>query len=114
MLHISQARFEQLVGDALDALPDELARLIDNVVVIVEDRHEVEDLLGLYEGFPLTERGDYGGMVMPDRVTIFRLPILETCATVDEVVEEVLVTVVHELAHHFGIDDDMLHELGWG
>lgn len=102
------------MGDALDLLPAELARLVDNVVVVVEDRdHEEPDLLGLYEGVPLTERGDYGGMVLPDRVTIFRLALCEVCADESEVVEEVAVTVLHELAHHFGIDDDRLAQLGW-
>lgn len=111
---IDEAEFDELVADALDEIPDALAELIDNVVVVVEDRHETEDLLGLYEGLPLTERDDYGGLAMPDRITIYRLPICEMCTTRDEIVEEVLVTVVHELAHHFGIDDDELHRLGWG
>lgn len=114
MVEIAVEDFEGLVGDALDEIPDALARLIDNVVVLVEDRHETEDLLGLYDGVPLTERDDYGGLVMPDRITIYRLPICEICRTRDEVVEEVLVTVVHEIAHHFGIEDDELHRMGWG
>ena len=107
--------FEGLVADALDQVPPELLALMDNVVVLVEDRNEDEpDLLGLYEGYALTERGwDYGG-VLPDRITIFRGPILRICDTDDDVVEEVAVTVVHEIAHHFGIDDDRLHALGWG
>ena len=114
VVEIAVEDFEGLVGDALDEIPDALARLIDNVVVLVEDRHETEDLLGLYDGVPLTERDDYGGLVMPDRITIYRLPICEICRTRDEVVEEVLVTVVHEIAHHFGIEDDELHRMGWG
>ncbi len=113
VVQLSEAEFEELVADALDQVPDGLAQLIDNVAVVVEDRHPTEDLLGLYDGVPLTERDDYGGLVMPDRISIYRLPICEMCSTVDEVVEEVLVTVVHELAHHFGIDDDELHRLGW-
>ncbi len=114
MIEIPLGRFERLVADALDALPDELAELIDNVVVTVEDRHsDTADLLGLYEGVPLTDRDDYGGLALPDRITIYRLAICEICVNHDDVIEEVLVTVVHEIAHHFGIDDDALDELGW-
>jgi predicted Zn-dependent protease with MMP-like domain len=111
---LDEDEFEGLVADALDRIPASLGELIDNVAVVIEDRHESEDLLGLYDGVPLTEREDYGGLVVPDRITIYRLPICEICRTREEVVEEVLVTVVHELAHHFGIDDDQLHRLGWG
>lgn len=114
MIDVAPEEFEELVADALDEIPDALARLIDNVVVLVEDRHPVEDLLGLYEGVPLTERDDYGGLVMPDRVTIYRLAICELASSREEVVDEVLVTVVHELAHHFGLEDDDLHRMGWG
>ena len=108
-------RFEELVADALDAVPPPLMRLLDNVVVLVEDRDPDEpDLLGLYEGHALTERGaDYGG-ALPDRIMIYRVAICDVCADEDEVAEEVTVTVVHEIAHHFGIDDDKLHALGWG
>ena len=114
MVDVDEQTFERLVSDALDQVPEGLASLVDNVVVVVEDRHEHDDLLGLYDGVPLTERGDYGGLVMPDRITVYRLAICEMCDDLDDVVHEVLVTVVHELAHHFGIDDDELHELGWG
>ena len=114
MVIVDEDAFTELVADALDQVPEGLAQLVDNVVVLVEDRHEHEDLLGLYDGVPLTEREDYGGLVMPDRITIYRLPICEMCDSREQVVEEVLVTVVHELAHHFGIDDDELHRLGWG
>jgi predicted Zn-dependent protease with MMP-like domain len=112
---VSRRRFEELVSDALDEVPEELTRLMDNVVVLVEERDEREPtLLGLYEGVALTERGhDYGGM-LPDRITVYRQAILDICATEEDVVEEVAVTVVHEIAHHFGIDDARLHELGWG
>jgi predicted Zn-dependent protease with MMP-like domain len=106
-------RFEGLVADALDAIPDDLARLMDNVVVVVASRSVHGGILGLYEGVPLTEREAGYGMVLPDRITVFRQPILELCDNEDEVVREVLVTVVHEVAHHFGIDDDRLTELGW-
>ena len=110
-----QAEFEALVADALDSVPPELMRLLDNVVVLVEDRNDEEpDLLGLYEGFALPDRGwDYGG-ALPDRIMIYRAAICDMCETPDEVVDEVTITVVHEIAHHFGIDDDRLHELGWG
>jgi predicted Zn-dependent protease with MMP-like domain len=113
VVQVDEARFEELVADALDTIPEALAQLIDNVVVVVEDRHPTEDLLGLYEGLPLTERGDYGFGELPDRITLYRLAICRTARDESEVVDEVRVTVVHELAHHFGIDDDALHELGW-
>ena len=88
---------------------------MDNVVVLVEDRHPDEpDLLGLYEGIALTERtSEYAG-VLPDRITIYQLPLVGMCVDRDEVVREVAVTVVHEVAHHFGLDEARLHELGWG
>jgi predicted Zn-dependent protease with MMP-like domain len=115
MQPMDEARFEQLVADALDAIPPALGKLIDNVVVQVEDAAEDDpDLLGIYEGVPHTERSDYGlGFTMPDRIVIYRLPICAMCETEDEVVEEVSITVVHEVAHHFGIDDDELDRLGW-
>jgi predicted Zn-dependent protease with MMP-like domain len=112
---MSRDRFSELVADALDEVPEELLRLLDNVVVLVEDEPEDDDpeLLGQYEGHALTDRGwDYSG-VLPDRITIFRNPTLRMCDSEDEVVEEVATTVVHEIAHHFGIDDARLHELGW-
>jgi predicted Zn-dependent protease with MMP-like domain len=110
---IPQDRFEELVGIALDEVPDELWEQFDNVVVMVEDRHEDEpDLLGIYEGIPLTERDEYGG-AMPDVIRIFRLAICEVSEDEDHLVDEVYVTVVHEFAHHLGIDDERLHELGW-
>ena len=111
---IDAARFEQLVGEALDSLPAALGEMMENIVVVVEDAHPEEDLLGLYEGVPLTEREDYGGMAMPDRVTVYRLPICQICETEEELLEEIMVTVTHEVAHHFGIDDETLHQLGWG
>ncbi|WP_222267714.1 metallopeptidase family protein [Modestobacter marinus] len=111
---LPEARFEELVAEALDAVPAELMDLLDNVVVLVEDRHPEEpDLLGLYEGYALTERGaDYGG-ALPDRIMIYREAICDVCEDEDQVAEEVTITVVHEIAHHFGIDDDRLHALGW-
>ena len=111
---ISRPAFERLVADALDALPPALGELMDNVAIVVEDRHRTEGLLGLYEGIPLTERDDYGGLVMPDVISLYRLPLCAIAADEAELVHEVTVTVVHEIAHHFGIDDDKLHDWGWG
>ncbi|HEX5532336.1 MAG TPA: metallopeptidase family protein [Actinomycetales bacterium] len=114
---MTREEFEEAVSDGLDLIPEELARAMSNVVVLVEDDPPPGDpqLLGLYEGTPLTERGEWWAAgSLPDRITIFRHPILAMCETRDDVAEEVAVTVVHEVAHHFGIDDDKLHELGWG
>jgi predicted Zn-dependent protease with MMP-like domain len=110
---VSLERFEELVADALDSIPEELGRRMDNVVVRVKDVGPHPNLLGLYQGIPLTERAEYGGMVMPDRITVYRASILAHCRTEDDVVAQVRTTVVHEVAHHFGIDDDRLAELGW-
>jgi len=114
-VEMTPARFDELVSEALDDIPAELTSAMDNVVVLVEANHPDDPhLLGLYEGVALTERTtSYGGW-LPDRIFVFREPILAMCATEDEVVEEVIITVVHEIAHHFGIDDERLHELGWG
>jgi predicted Zn-dependent protease with MMP-like domain len=111
-VEMARERFEELVRDALDEVPDELLKLMDNVVILVED-DSPEGLLGLYEGHALTERGWHYGGVLPDRILIYRNPILRICDSEEDVVEEVAITVVHEIAHHFGIDDDRLHELGW-
>ena len=115
-VQMSRERFEELVAEALDTVPEELLTLMDNVVVLVEDDPDRDDrnLLGLYEGYALTSRGwDYAG-VLPDRITIYRNPTLGICETEDDVIDEVATTVVHEIAHHFGIDDERLHDLGWG
>ncbi|WP_026197206.1 metallopeptidase family protein [Sciscionella marina] len=113
-MHLSEEEFIELVGEALDGIPERFTAAMDNVVVLVEDEHPGEPgLLGLYHGIALTERTiEYGG-ALPDRITIYRLPILARCATPEEVVREVRITVVHEIAHHFGIDDDTLHDYGW-
>ena len=112
---MTPARFEELVADALDLLPADLTRAMDNVVVLVEDRNPEEpDLLGLYQGVALTERDSSYAGSLPDTVTIYRESLLEICDTDEDVVEEVAITVIHEIAHHFGIDDERLHELGWG
>jgi predicted Zn-dependent protease with MMP-like domain len=108
-------RFDELVSDALDLIPPKLTAALDNVVVLVADRHPDDgELLGLYEGVALTERdSNYAGS-LPDTITIYREALLEFCRSDDDVVDEVAITVIHEIAHHFGIDDDRLHELGWG
>jgi predicted Zn-dependent protease with MMP-like domain len=111
---MSPQRFDELVSDALDEIPSALAKAIDNVVVLVEDRHPDEpDLLGLYEGIALTERDSTYAGALPDTITIYRDALLDICETEADVVDEVTVTVIHEIAHHFGIDDERLHELGW-
>jgi predicted Zn-dependent protease with MMP-like domain len=107
-------RFDELVSDALDQIPPKLAAVMDNVVVLVADRHPDEaDLLGLYEGVALTERDSHYAGSLPDTITIYRDALLDVCDSDDQVVDEVTITVIHEIAHHFGIDDDRLHELGW-
>jgi len=107
--------FEGLVQQAIDSVPAELLGLVENCVILVEDEPppELAGLLGLYDGVPLTERGEFYAGVLPDRILIFRLPTLAICDRPEDVVDEVHVTVVHEIAHHFGIDDDRLHELGY-
>ncbi|WP_165825014.1 metallopeptidase family protein [Mycolicibacter senuensis] len=108
-------RFDELVSDALDLIPAQLAAAFDNVVILVEGRNDEEpDLLGLYEGVALTERDSSYAGSLPDTITIYRDALLEMCGSDEEVVDEVRITVIHEIAHHFGIDDDRLHELGWG
>ncbi|WP_092786216.1 MULTISPECIES: metallopeptidase family protein [Actinokineospora] len=114
-VEMSRERFEELVAEALDEIPRELARAMDNVVVLVEDRDPGDPtLLGLYHGVALTERTSQYGGELPDRIFIYRSAILDICQTDEDVVEEVAITVVHEIAHHFGIDDARLHDLGWG
>jgi predicted Zn-dependent protease with MMP-like domain len=107
VIDVPPERFGELVAEALDDLTPELGRLM------VNDTSPPAGLLGLYEGIPLTERYEYGGFALPDRITIFRRAICAVCDQEDEVTEQVRVTVVHEVAHHFGIDDDRLDELGW-
>lgn len=112
---MSPQRFDELVGDALDLIPPRLAAALDNVVILVADRNEEEpDILGLYEGTALTERDSWYAGSLPDTITIYRDALLDFCHSEKEVVDEVAITVIHEIAHHFGIDDDRLHELGWG
>ena len=117
MVEMTRAEFEDAVDDAIDSIPEDLLALVDNVVILIEDDppEGEPDLLGLYDGVALTERGSEWGMGdLPDRIFIYRRPTLRVCEDADHVREEVAVTVVHEIAHHFGIDDERLHELGWG
>ena len=116
VLEMTREDFEELVAEALDRIPPELTRLMDNVAVFVEDEPPADDpeLLGLYEGTPLTERGEWYAGVLPDRITIYRSRRCACARTGESVVAETEITVVHEIAHHFGIDDERLHALGYG
>jgi predicted Zn-dependent protease with MMP-like domain len=115
MIEMDAETFETLVVDELDLLPDDMVDGLDNVVFVVEDRPEDGslDLLGLYDGTALTERDRYGVGELPDRIIVYREPHLAACADVDALRDEVHTTLVHEIAHFYGIDDDRLHELGW-
>lgn len=113
-VEMSRREFEDLVSEALDLIPTEFMAAMDNVVVLVEDEHPTENLYGLYHGVALTERSSHYSWSLPDTITIYRVPILQHTHTVDEAREQVATTVIHEVAHHFGIDDDRLDELGWG
>lgn len=113
MINVDPDRFEEMVAIALDELPEELGRLMRNVAVTVEHAPGPPGLLGLYQGVPLTSRTTQYAGVLPDRITIYRLAICAICRTEDEVREQVRRTVIHEVGHHFGIDDNRLRELGW-
>ena len=112
-MDVSTEEFEELVADALDSLPAELGRQMENVAIYVDDTTPAGRLLGLYEGIPLTKRGTSYTAAMPDRITIFKAAILRQCNTHADVVAAVRKTVIHEIAHHFGISDPRLDELGW-
>ncbi len=114
-MEMDATTFEQLVIDELDRLPDDMVEGLDNVVFVVEDRAEDGslDLLGLYDGWALTERDRYGVGELPDRIIVYREAHLAVCETEDELRDELHTTLVHEIAHFYGIDDDRLHELGW-
>lgn len=119
---MTEKEFDAAVQAAIVRIPAELRAQMDNVVIFISEdytpgpgEHPDTVLLGLYEGVPLTERGDgLESGSLPDTITIFRQPILEICTSAEDVIHEVMVTVTHEIAHHFGIDDERLHELGWG
>ena len=109
------AAFEELVIDELDQLPDDMVEGLENVVFVVEDRPEDGslDLLGLYDGLALTERTQYGMGELPDRIVVYREPHLAQCENEQELRDEIHTTLVHEIAHFYGIDDEQLHEMGW-
>jgi predicted Zn-dependent protease with MMP-like domain len=114
-LDLDRPEFERLVVDELDALPDEMVEGLDNVVFVTEDRPEDGslDLLGIYEGVALTDRGQYGFGELPDRIVLYREPLLAISEDLEDLKDQIHVTLVHEIAHYYGIDDDHLHELGW-
>lgn len=113
---LSAAEFDQAVEEAMELIPDEFRVELRRVAVFVEPEPPPEEpeLLGLYEGTPLTERDEWFAGAMPDQITLYQGPLERMCDTRAELLEEIAVTVVHEMAHHFGIDDERLHELGWG
>jgi predicted Zn-dependent protease with MMP-like domain len=113
VIEVEPGRFEEMVAEALDGLPPELGRLMRNVAVTVEHNPGPPGLLGLYQGVPLTSRTSQYAGVLPDRITIYRQAICAICRTEAEVADQVRRTVIHEIAHHFGIDDDRLRQLGW-
>lgn len=114
-LELTEEEFEKIVIDELDELPDEMVDGLENLVFVTEDRPADGslDLLGLYEGVALTERDRYGFGELPDRIVLYREPLLAVAETLDELRDEIHVTLVHEIAHFYGIDDARLHELGW-
>ncbi|HZK35554.1 MAG TPA: metallopeptidase family protein [Aeromicrobium sp.] len=113
MVTMSIEQFEELVTDALDGIPADLGASMENVAIVVDDLSPPGPLLGLYEGIPLTQRGNSYSASVPDRITIYMATICGSCQTTQEVVERVRKTVIHEIGHHFGIDDQRLEELGW-
>lgn len=115
-LALTEEEFEKVVIEELDELPDEMVDGLDNVVFVTEDRPADGslDLFGLYEGVALTERDRYGFGELPDRIVLYREPLLAACEDLDELRDEIHITLVHEIAHYYGIDDEQLHELGWG
>lgn len=115
MLELSAEDFETYVDEAIETVPEALLDLVENCILVVEEESPEgwPDLLGLYEGIPLDQRGNSYAGALPDRITIYRGPLLRSCATLEELREQVRITVVHEIGHFFGIDDDRLHELGY-
>lgn len=115
MLEVSAEEFEEMVADELDALPEEMFAHLDNLVFLIEDRPEDgSDLLGVYEGVALVDRGDYGFGDQPDRIILYRENLVDFCEDREQLADEIHVTLVHEIAHYYGIDEDRLLELGWG
>lgn len=115
MLDVSPEEFESMVADGLDSLHDDMLDQLDNVIFLVEDEPEDgSDVLGIYEGFALTERDTYGYGEQPDRITLYRLNLLTHCESIDELQREIRITLVHEVGHFLGISEARIHELGWG
>lgn len=127
MIEVDRGRFEALVAEALDEAPAEMMAMLDNVAFFVEDEPTAEhadpslsatenaELLGIYLGVPLTERdAGWAAGALPDRIVLFRGPLTRMCEDLDDLRREITITVVHEAAHHMGIDEERLHELGWG
>ncbi|MBQ3360447.1 MAG: metallopeptidase family protein [Microbacterium sp.] len=114
-MEMDATTFDTLVIDELDRLPDDMVDGLDNVVFVVEDRPEDGslDLLGLYDGLALTERTQYGMGELPDRIVVYREPHLAVCEDEEELRDELHTTLVHEIAHFYGLDDAQLHDLGW-
>jgi len=113
VVDVDEDTFGRLVEEALDSIPPELGRLMRNVAVVVEDMGASPNLLGLYHGVPLTERAQYSG-VLPDRISVYRVPLCLMAEDLEDLVHEIRVTVVHEFGHHMGLAEDRLHDLGWG
>ncbi len=113
VIDVEPELFEEMVGTALDGLPEELGRMMSNVAVTVQHSPGPPGLLGLYQGVPLTSRTTNYSGVLPDRITIYRQAICAICQTEQQVADEIRRTVIHEVGHHFGIDDQRLRELGW-
>lgn len=115
MLSVSHEDFEALVGEGLDSLHEEMLRELDNVIFLVEDRpDDGSDVLGVYEGYSLAERNVYGYGEEPDRIILYRENLLKHCGDQDELIAEIRITLVHEIAHFYGITEERIHELGWG
>ena len=110
---VTEERFDELVGEAIDRIPAEFAQFIEDVVFLVEDQGDDPDIMGLYDGVPLTLRDSGHAGELPDRIFIYRLAICAECDSEQDVIREVTITVVHEIAHHFGIGEERLWELGW-
>ena len=115
MLTMSHDEFETLVSEGLDTLHEDMLAELDNVIFLVEDRaDDGSDILGMYHGFSLAEREHYGYGEEPDRIVLYREPLLAHCADRDDLISEIRVTLVHEIAHFYGLSEERIHELGWG
>ena len=116
MERIDDARFDELLDAAIADLPPGIEEFMDNVALFVDDEAppEAPDILGIYDGIPLTERDNSWGFVPPDTISLFKNNLIAYARDEEHLQEEIRITIVHEIAHHYGIDDERLHELGWG